>query len=97
MKSFSTLNISYGLLNFSVKLYPLRDKIDNINFVSLSDCCKSITKLKRICKSCAKELSWRTELKGFKLGKNNYVELSLSELTLLNAWIMELRYFIFPK
>src|SRR3990167_5537413 len=80
MKAYATLPISFGLLNFEVKLYNLRSKEDKITFNGLSDCCRKETGLKRICKACMNELAWKTELKGYKIGKNTFVELTLSEL-----------------
>ena len=80
MKALSEVKVSYGLLNLDVKVYPLRSKEDKISFNGLSECCKNITGLKRYCKSCLKELAWKQELKGFKVGKNEYIQLTKDEL-----------------
>lgn len=80
MKSLSTLNLSFGLLNLSVKVYGMRSREDKLSFSSLSDCCKSATKLQRNCSVCGKDLAWKTDTKGFKIGKNSFVELSKTEL-----------------
>ena len=81
VKALNTLKISYGLLNFDVRLYSLRDKSDSLSFTSLSDCCRKETGLKRYCKACLNaNLSWKTDLKGYKISKDNYIELNKSEL-----------------
>lgn len=81
MKALTSINLSFGLLNIPIKIYPLRDnKTDNVDFVGLSNCCKHETGLKRYCKSCDNPLEWKTDLKGYKISKNNYVLLTKEEL-----------------
>lgn len=58
----------------------MRDsKSDSVDFTSLSNCCHSETGLKRYCKECQSQLEWKTDLKGYKIGKE-YIELTKAEL-----------------
>lgn len=96
MKALSSINLSYGLLNIPIKVYPLRDsKSDSISFSSLSDCCKKETGLKRYCKNCLMALAWKTDLKGYKIGKE-FIELSKAELETIERLDngIEIIYFI---
>lgn len=80
MKALSSINLSYGLLNIPIKVYPMRDsKSDSVDFTSLSNCCHSETGLKRYCKECQNLLEWKTDLKGYKIGKE-YIQLTKAEL-----------------
>jgi len=80
MKALSSINLFYGLLNIPIKVYPMRDsKSDSVDFVGLSDCCKTETGLKRYCKGCISQLQWKTDLKGYKIGKE-YIQITKSEL-----------------
>src|SRR3990167_5145457 len=80
MKALSSISVNFGLLNMPVKVYPMRNKEDTLSFSGLSNCCHFETGLKRYCKSCVKDLSWKTELKGYKISKNTYIELNKDEL-----------------
>ena len=80
MKSLTSTNIKFGLMTIPIQIYSVRDKSDSIGFSSLSECCKTTTKLKRSCGGCGKELAWRTGVKGFKIGKNEYVPLTAKEI-----------------
>ncbi len=80
MKALSTIKINYKLLNLDVKLYPIRSRADKITFNSLSSCCKHETGLKRYCKSCNNSIEWKQDLKGYKLSKDNFVQLTKAEL-----------------
>ena len=85
MKALSSINLSFGLLTLPIKVYPLRNsKEDKISFSSLSNCCHKETGLQRYCKECAGKQDWRTDLKGFKVGKNNFIELTTEELNTID-------------
>ena len=80
VKSLTSINLSFGLLNIPIKVYPMRDsKSDSVDFVGLSNCCHSETGLKRYCKDCQNQLEWKTDLKGYKIGKE-YIQLTKAEL-----------------
>lgn len=80
MKALTSLNLSFGLLTLPLRIYPIRDSnADNIDFVGLSNCCHSVLKAKKFCSVCSKETSWRSDLKGYKIGKQ-YIELTKEEL-----------------
>ena len=96
MKALSSLKVSYKLLNLDVKIYTMRSRDDKISFSSLSSCCKSATKLKRNCDNCKKELAWRTDLKGYKIAKDSFVELTKAELDTIDKVDngIEILYFV---
>lgn len=80
MKALTSLNLSFGMLNMPVRVYSMRDtKADSISFASLSPCCHKETGLQRYCKDCQNKLAWKTDLKGYKIGKE-FVELTKDEL-----------------
>lgn len=80
MKALSSINLSYGLLNIPIKVYPMRDsKSDSVNFVGLSECCQTELKAKKSCSACGKETKWVSDLKGYKIGKE-YIQLTKAEL-----------------
>tara|TARA_Y100000310_G_scaffold343921_1_gene453939 strand:- start:27 stop:812 length:786 start_codon:yes stop_codon:yes gene_type:complete len=80
MKSLAKLKVNYKLLNFDVNLYTERDRSEYIPFKTLSECCNHETGLKRYCKGCMKESSWKTGLKGFPLSKDKVIPITADEL-----------------
>lgn len=97
MKKIATIKVSFGLLSFDVGVYGLRSRQDTLKFSGLSKCCRKPVGLKKYCKSCNTIGEWKTEFKGFKTGKDTYVELSVDELNTIAKLDSKIEILYFDK
>ncbi|OWZ84536.1 Ku protein [Natranaerobius trueperi] len=66
--------ISFGLVNVPVKMYAATEK-KNIKFRYLHDDCKAPIEYKKVCSSCAKEVSKEEIVRGYEYEPGRYVVL----------------------
>jgi DNA end-binding protein Ku len=71
--------LSFGLVNVPVKVYPATEP-RAVSFRELHDECKTPLVHKRWCPADNEEVAWEHVAKGFEVGKDSYVVLSMEDL-----------------
>jgi hypothetical protein len=84
---YQKTSIRFGLINFDVELETIRKTENTLSFEGISECCKATTNAKKFCSVCGKEQKWNSDLKGYKISKNEKVILNKEELEALDNQI----------
>lgn len=81
IRAIGTLNLSFGLLNFSFKVNSFLDSGD-ISLKQLCPSCKSPIAYKRYCPNCQEEIPYNQLLSGFEITKDNIIVVDKKALNL---------------
>ena len=83
-RKLETAHISFGLVTIPVGVYSAIDEQD-IHFNQLHAPCGSRIKQQRVCPVCKREVQYEELVKGYEIGKDEYVRIDPAELDQLQA------------
>lgn len=83
-RKLETAHISFGLVTIPVGVYSAIDEQD-IHFNQLHAPCGSRIKQQRFCPVCKREVQYEELVKGYEIGKDEYVRIDPAELDQLQA------------
>jgi len=83
-RKLETAHISFGLVTIPVGIYSAIDEQD-IHFNQLHAACGSRIKQQRFCPVCQREVTYDDLVKGYDIGKDQYIRISQDELDQLEA------------
>jgi len=76
--------IKFGLLQVGVNQHSIRNKTESeLKLANLCDCHHQPYKQKKVCSIDGKEQPYKSDIKGYKTGKNSFVELQAKEIEAL--------------
>lgn len=79
IRSTGSTSISFGLVSVPVKIYTATASQD-VKFVSLHKDCGGRLGQKKVCKACTNEVENGNTVKGYEVGKDQYVQFTAEEL-----------------
>ena len=83
-RKLETAHISFGLVTIPVGVYSAIDEQD-IHFNQLHGVCGSRIKQQKFCPVCKREVQYDELVKGYEIGKDEYVRIDPAELDQLQA------------
>jgi DNA end-binding protein Ku len=83
-RKLESAHISFGLVTIPVGVYSAIDEQD-IHFNQLHGLCGSRIKQQKFCPVCNREVKYEELVKGYEIGKDEYVRIDAAELDQLQA------------